>query len=139
MNRRAGITNMSIDSIGNFLTVIRNGLSVKKRSVKAASSKMNVNIANVLKEEGYIKDFKEDSEGGKPSLTIFLKYVNGESPIHEIKRISKPSRRYYENLKKISPVIGGLGISILSTSSGLMTDRQARKAGVGGEVICHIW
>ena len=130
---------MSIDSIGDFLTTIRNGLLVSKRLVTVPSSNMKVNLAVVLKEEGYIRDFKVEKTGAKSTLTIFLKYIKGESPIHEIKRVSKLSCRYYERLSQITPVIGGLGISILSTSSGLMTDRQAKVNGVGGEVICHIW
>ncbi len=130
---------MSIDTVGDFLTIIRNGLLVKKRSITAPSSKMKVGIATVLKEEGYVKDFKLEENDGKNSITVLLKYIHGESPINEITRVSKPSRRYYERLNKISSVIGGLGISILSTNLGLMTDRQARKKSVGGEVICHIW
>lgn len=130
---------MSVDSIGNFLTVIRNGLLVGKRSITDSGSKMKVNIATVLKEEGYIKDFKAVEEEGKLRLTIFLKYVNGESVIHEITRVSKPSCRRYERLNGITSVVGGLGTSILTTSSGIITDRRARELGVGGEVICHIW
>lgn len=130
---------MSVDSIGDFLTVVRNGLMVGKRSVTVPTSKMKVNIATVLKDEGYIKDFQTVEEKGKVSLTVFCKYVNGESVIHEIERISKPSCRLYERLNKIKPVVGGLGISILTTSSGVITDRRARELGVGGEVICHIW
>ena len=131
---------MSVDSIGDFLTVVRNGLMVGKRFVVVPSSKVKVNIAAVLKDEGYIKDFKAVAEeNNKASLTIFLKYVNGESTINEITRISKPSRRCYERLNTLTSVVGGLGISILTTSSGIMTDRQAKKLGIGGEVICHVW
>jgi len=94
----------------------------------------------VLKDEGFIKEFKKsEDEDGKLSLTVFLKYVDGESAINEIKRISKPSRRQYQRSNNITKVVGGLGISILSTSSGIMTDLQARKKTVGGEVICHVW
>jgi len=131
---------MSIDSIGDFLTIIRNGLMVSKRLVKIPSSNLKVDIAQVLKNEGYIKDFKvEKKEDNKTELTVFLKYVNGESVIHEIKRVSTPGGRCYERCDKIEPIIGGLGIAILSTSSGVITDREARKLGVGGEVICSIW
>ena len=131
---------MSIDSVGNFLTEIRNALLISKRSVKVPFSKMNVAIVDVLKEEGYIRDFKKVEEDGcRNSLLINLKYVKGESVIHELKRISKPSRRSYEGSGNLTSVIGGLGISILTTSSGLMTDREARKRGIGGEVICHVW
>ncbi len=130
---------MSLDSIGDFLTVIRNALMIKKREVSAPCSKLKMNIAQVLKNEGYIKDFQISEDGCKRSLTIFLKYVKGEPVIHEITRVSKPSRRYYERSKNLKRVIGGLGISIVSTSSGVMTDIQARKQLVGGEVICRVW
>jgi small subunit ribosomal protein S8 len=132
---------MSIDSIGDFLTVIRNGVSVAKRSVKVPYSNLKFNIAKVLKDEGYIKDFNKESgeDKVKSYLTIHLKYVNGECAIHEISRVSKPGRRCYEGLNKLTPVIGGLGVSILTTSAGVITDRQAKKLAVGGEVICHVW
>ncbi len=130
---------MSRDMIGDFLTIIRNGLKVNKRSVAIPSSVLKVEIAKVLKDEGYIKDFKISEEDSKKTLTVFLKYVDGESVIHEITSISTPGRRQYESSKSITPVIGGLGISILTTSSGVITDRQAKKLGVGGEVICHVW
>ncbi len=130
---------MSKDTIGDFLTVIRNGLMVRKRRVTVPSSKMRERIVTVLKDEGYIKDFALKNEDQKQSLTIFLKYVDGQPVIHEIKRASKPSRRVYERCDKITPVIGGLGTAILTTSSGIMTDRQAKKSGIGGEVICRVW
>lgn len=130
---------MSVDSIGDFLTIIRNALMVKKRTVTTPSSGLRMNIAQVLKAEGYIKDFQVNEQDGKRSLTVHLKYVKGESVIHEITRISKPSRRHYERSKNLERVIGGLGISIVSTSAGVMTDAQARKQSVGGEVICRIW
>jgi small subunit ribosomal protein S8 len=136
---KSGNLNMSRDMIGDFLTIIRNGLKVNKRSVVVPSSILKVEIAKVLKEEGYIKDFKVSEEDAKKSLTIFLKYVDGESVIHEIKSVSTPGRRQYENSKSVTSVIGGLGISILTTSSGVVTDRQAKKLNVGGEVICHVW
>ena len=130
---------MSIDSIGNFCTVIRNGLRVGKRFVTVPSSQLKVNIATVLKDEGYIKDFKiEEEDKVKKNLTIYIKYVNGESVIHKITRISKPSRRY-ERFNQLTPVIGGLGISILTTSSGVITDQKAKTLGIGGEIICHVW
>jgi small subunit ribosomal protein S8 len=130
---------MSRDTISDFLTIIRNGLMVNKRSVILPSSNLKIEIAKVLKEEGYIRDFKISEEDSKKKLTILLKYVDGESVIHEITRVSTPGCRQYENSKSISTVIGGLGISILTTSSGIITDRQAKKLGVGGEVICHVW
>jgi small subunit ribosomal protein S8 len=131
---------MSIDSIGDFLTVMRNGLMVRKRSVSVPYSTMKYNIAKVLKDEGFIKDFKqEENEDNKQSLTVFLKYIEGESVIHEIRRISTPGRRYYERNTALTSVVGGLGISILTTSSGIMTDKLARAKAIGGEVICHVW
>lgn len=130
---------MSRDTIGDFLTIIRNGLKVNKRSVVIPCSNLKIEIAKVLKDEGYIRDFKVSGDEKKKDLTIFLKYVDGESVIHEITRISKSGCRHYEGSKSVVPVIGGLGISILTTSSGVVTDRQAKKLGVGGEVICHVW
>jgi small subunit ribosomal protein S8 len=131
---------MSIDSIGNFLTIMRNGLMKSRRWVVVPFSKEKQGIAVVLKDEGFIKDFQRiELEQGKPQLKIFFKYVNGESPIHEIKRISTPGRRKYEGLSNMTSVIGGLGISILTTSKGIISDKQAQKLSVGGEVICHIW
>ncbi|MFA6527425.1 MAG: 30S ribosomal protein S8 [Candidatus Babeliales bacterium] len=130
---------MSIDVIGDFLTVIRNGLAVGKKFVAVPHSSMKSNIAKVLKEEGFIKDFKQEDVDGKASLIVYLKYVKGEPVIHEIKRISKPSNRYFERSNKLTSVIGGLGVSIISTSSGIVTDRYARANALGGEVICHVW
>ncbi|MFC1894938.1 30S ribosomal protein S8 [Candidatus Dependentiae bacterium] len=131
---------MSVDVIGDFLTVIRNALMVYKRSIVVPNSKCKVGIAIVLKDEGFIRDFKiEENDQNKSVLHVFLKYVDGESVINEITRISTPGRRCYEGSKKITPVIGGLGISVVSTSKGIMTDRQARKVSVGGEVFCHVW
>ena len=131
---------MSIDVIGDFLTVIRNALVIYKRFVMIPCSKMKIGVVQVLKDEGFIKEFEKiEDEHGKQFLKIFLKYVDGQPAINEIVRISTPGCRYYENSKKITPVIGGLGVSILTTSSGIMTDRQARKLSVGGEVICHVW
>lgn len=131
---------MSIDVIGNFLTVIRNGLSVRRKTVSVPMSKLKEGMASILKAEGYLKDFSvETDENNKPVLTLVLKYVKGESVIHEIGRVSKPSCRRYESYKNLKSVVGGLGISILSTSSGIMTDQQAKKLGVGGEVLCYVW
>lgn len=131
---------MSIDSMGDFLTAIRNAILVSKRSVTVPFSKMKMGVAEVLKDEGFIRDFeKVEGEGVRDSLTVYLKYMDGESVIHKIKRISKPGRRRYENMKNMETVIGGLGISILSTNAGIITDKKAKKLSVGGEVICHVW
>lgn len=131
---------MSVDMIGDFLTAIRNALLVSKRSITVPFSQMRMGVAQVLKEEGYIRDFKKtENEKGQINLTVHLKYVDGEAVIHEIKRISSPGRRHYESLRNITPVIGGLGISILSTNAGIITDKKARELSVGGEVLCHVW
>ncbi len=131
---------MSIDTLGDFLTVIRNALAVRKRFIKVYSSRIKMNVASVLKEEGYIKDFIiEQDDTGKSLLTVHLKYVKGDSVIHEITRVSKPSRRVYERLNTLAPVIGGLGVSIISTNAGVITDKKARELQVGGEVICYVW
>ncbi|MFH1643987.1 MAG: 30S ribosomal protein S8 [bacterium] len=130
---------MSIDTISDFLTSIRNALMVSKRSVVIPFSKMKLDIAKVLKEEGYIKDYQQiEKESGHKDLVIFLKYVQGRSAISEIKRISTPGRRSYIGINKMKRIDGGLGVAILSTNKGIITDSQARKFVVGGEVICHI-
>ena len=131
---------MSIDVIGNFLTIIRNALMVGKRRATMFSSNEKLGIAKVLKDEGFIRDF-EKFEDDKKSLflTIHLKYVNGEPAINEITRISTPGRRYYEGTKNMTSVIGGLGVSILTTNKGIITDKQAKQLSVGGEVLCHVW
>lgn len=131
---------MSIDSIGNFLTIIRNGLMVSKPSVIAPHARMNQDIASVLKEEGFIRDFVvSTNDAGKKSLKVIFKYVDSESVIHEITRKSKPSRRLYVGAQNIEPVISGLGVSILTTSKGVMSHKKAETLGVGGEVICTVW
>lgn len=131
---------MSIDTIGDFLTVIRNGLMVSKPFVVIPYSKVKFEIAKILKEEGFIKDcvlLEDDPK--KQAMKVFLKYVDNESVIHEIVRASRPGRRYYSGATSIKPVIGGLGISILSTNRGVMTNKKAKKLNVGGEIICTVW
>ena len=131
---------MSIDVIGNFLTVIRNALMVSHRSAVVPFSKMRAGIAKVLQDEGYIKGFKDYvGEDGKKRLSLDLKYFEGESVIHEITRVSTPGRRYYENLRTMKTIKGGLGIAILSTNVGIITDREAKRLSVGGEVLCSVW
>ena len=132
---------MSIDSIADFLTIIRNGVMVSKSFVTAPYSKMRHSIAQILKNEGFITDFvilNADSDA-KKTLKVVLKYVDGESVIHEIQRVSKPGRRVYVGNKEIKPVIGQLGVSILTTSRGVIANKQAKKLSVGGEVICTVW
>jgi small subunit ribosomal protein S8 len=130
---------MSIDSIGNFLTIIRNGFVVGKQFVEAPYSTINLNIAHILKDEGFIKSVEVSGGEIKKNLKVTLKYVAGESVIHEIRRLSRPGRRYYEGARTLRPVRGNLGVSILSTNKGLMTDKRARELLVGGEVICSVW
>jgi len=129
---------MSSDSIGNFLTVIRNGIMASKPYIITPFSKFRLDIASTLKQEGFIKDAVVVDEG-KKSLKIFLKYVDGESAIHEIKLMSSPGRRIYKRNNAFAPVIGGLGVAIVSTNKGVMTDKCARQMAVGGEVICTVW
>jgi len=130
---------MSTDVIGNFLTIIRNGIMSSQLYVVAPHSKIKHSIAEILKHEGFIKDVVIEEADGKKQLKVFLKYVDGECAIHEIKRMSKLSRRDYKGLAMIKPVIGGLGVSILTTNRGVITNKQAREYGVGGEVICTVW
>jgi small subunit ribosomal protein S8 len=126
------------DPIADMLTRIRNALSVGKISVSMPSSKQKVAIATVLKEEGYIQDYKDSTEGSKPVLEIELKYYEGKPVIELLQRVSRPGLRVYKNKSELPQVLGGLGVAIVSTSSGLMTDRNARHAGHGGEIVCYV-
>lgn len=131
---------MSIDTIGNFLTIIRNGIMASKPFVTAPYSTVRQHIAQTLKESGFIKDVVVvDEESGHKVLKIYLKYVRGESAIHEITRVSTPGMRVYSGISQVNPVIGGLGVTILSTNRGILTQAQARALNVGGEVICTVW
>ena len=129
---------MMTDPIADLLTRIRNGLHANKVDVSMRTSKQKQAIAQVLKDEGFIKDFAVQDEDGKNVLTINLKYFEGQPVIGKIKRISRPGLRVYKGSNEIPKVMGGLGISIISTSKGLMSDRAARKAGHGGEVLCTV-
>lgn len=131
---------MSIDTIGDFLTVIRNAVARSRGSVVAPYSRLKHRIAELLKNEGFIRDFAiEDTPEGHRRLKVFLKYVNGEAVIHEISRVSSPGQRVYEGASQLRRVVGGLGISIVTTSHGIMTDKEARQRKVGGEVLCMVW
>ncbi len=132
---------MSIDAIGNFLTIIRNGLMNSSPFVVMPYSNMRYEITQILKDEGFIKNFAilNENELTQKSIKIFLKYVDGESAIHEITRISRPGRRMYSGIKNVKPVIGGLGLSILTTNKGVITHKKAKELGLGGEVLCTIW
>lgn len=125
------------DPIADMLTRIRNGQVANKIEVTMPSSKLKLAIAKVLKNEGYISDFTA-TEGSKSELTITLKYYNGKPVVDSIKRISRPGLRIYKNKHNLPVVMGGLGIAVVSTSQGVMTDRAARQAGLGGEIICYV-
>ena len=126
------------DPIADMLTRIRNALASDKVSVSMPSSKQKVAIADVLKAEGYITEYSVSGDDKKPELNIDLKYYQGEPVIELIERISTPGRRVYKAAQEIPSVKGGLGVAIVSTSKGLMSDRQARKEGHGGEVLCFV-
>ena len=126
------------DPLADMLTRIRNALGRGKASVTLPSSKLKVSVAKVLKDEGYVNDYAV-SEGAKPELTIDLKYFQGKPVIAELDRVSRPGLRAYSGKKTLPTVRGGLGVAIVSTSKGVMTDRAARQAGIGGEVICTVF
>ncbi len=128
------------DPIADFLTQIRNAVKVKKETCTVPYSKMKASIAGILKECGYIRGFSEAEETGKKrTLTIELKYVDGEPAITELQRISRPGRRLYFGAREIPKVLGGMGAGILTTSHGLMTDRKARQQKLGGEMVAKVW
>ena len=126
------------DPIADMLTRIRNAQMVEKVTVAMPSSKVKIAIAQVLKDEGYIDDFAVKSEGAKSELNIALKYYAGRPVIERIERVSKPGLRIYKGRSNIPQVMNGLGVAIVSTSRGVMTDRKARANGVGGEVLCYV-
>ena len=126
------------DPIADMLTRIRNAQASEKVSVQMPCSKVKVAIAAVLKDEGYIEDFKVSADAGKSMLEIGLKYYAGRPVIEKIERVSRPGLRIYRASRDIPPVMNGLGIAIVSTSRGVMTDRKARASGVGGEVLCIV-
>jgi small subunit ribosomal protein S8 len=126
------------DPIADFLTRIRNGQSSGKAEVNVPASKLKLAIAKVLKEEGYIEDFNSVVQDGKPTLAVQLKYFQGRPVIDRIERVSRPGLRVYKGKDELPAVLGGLGVAIVSTSQGVMTDRQARAAGHGGEVLCIV-
>ena len=127
------------DPIADMLTRIRNGHKIRAESVLMPSSKIKINIARVLVEEGYINGYQEeDLENNKKNLLINLKYYEGRPVIEKIERVSRPGLRVYKPTNELPKVMGGLGILILSTSKGVMSDRQARKQGQGGEILCVV-
>lgn len=129
---------MMTDPIADMLTRIRNGQSAGKVDVSMPSSKAKIAIAKVMKDEGYVTDYSVNKENKKPVLTVTLKYFEGRPVIDHMKRVSRPGLRIYKGKGELPRVLNGLGIAIVSTSAGLMTDRQAREAGCGGEIICTL-
>jgi small subunit ribosomal protein S8 len=132
---------MSIsDPIADMLTRIRNAAKAKFNSVDIPGSKLKMNLAEVLKNEGFIRNYKFIKDSKQGIVRIYLKYGNGQSNIiMGIKRVSKPGRRVYLKSKDVKPILNGLGLSILSTSKGIMTDKEARKENIGGEILCNVW
>ncbi len=129
---------MMTDPIADMLTRVRNAQSALKVDVTMPSSKLKVAIAKVLLDEGYITAYSAD-DAAKPSLTVTLKYYEGRPVIDELKRISRPGLRIYKNKNELPKILNGLGIAIVSTSAGVMTDRSARDAGRGGEILCTVY
>lgn len=128
------------DPIGDMLTRIRNGQKASKSSVKSPSSKLRMNVLETLKREGFIRGFEvSEPQKGKPELSIELKYYQGIGVIEKVDRVSKPGRRVYSGVKDLTPIRNGLGISILSTPKGVLSDSEAREANVGGEVLCTVY
>jgi len=126
------------DPIADMLTRIRNAQSANKVSVSMPNSKVKMGIASVLKDEGYITDFRVDENNGKPQLEVTLKYFQGRGVIDDIRRASRPGLRIYRGKDDLPRVLDGLGIAIVSTSQGFMTDAAAKSAGFGGEIICYV-
>jgi len=131
---------MTTDPIADFLTRIRNGALAKHPRVEMPSSKMKIEIARILKEEGYLANYKVVEEKGRKTLRVFLRYTpDRRSVITDLRRVSRPGSRRYVGKFGIKPVVGGMGIAIVSTPRGLMTGSSARKEGVGGELLCEVW
>lgn len=128
------------DPIADMLTRIRNGLAAEKREVSVPASRSKLAILKILKDEGYITDYAETvDDRNLPSIRVALKYHHGRPVIEELVRVSKPGRRVYQGVGELAPVAGGLGIAIVSTSKGMMTEKQARKEGAGGEIVCTVF
>jgi small subunit ribosomal protein S8 len=131
---------MVSDPIADMLTRIRNANMAEKQSVEMPHSKMKSEVARLLKQEGFIRDFSVENIEGKMSLHLTLKYTQEREPVIQgLRRVSKPSCRKYANAEEVPRVLGGIGVALLSTSSGVITDSEARKENIGGEVLCYIW
>ena len=127
------------DPVADFLTRIRNAIRARHQKLDVPASKLKVEIARILKEEGYISNYKTQEEAGKPMLRVYLKYIGAEAVILDLARVSRPGCRVYIGHDEIKRVQGGLGISIMTTPKGVMTGKQARREGVGGELLCEVW
>ncbi len=128
------------DPVADFLTRIRNGIGARQQKVDVPASKLKLELARILKEEGFISNFKATEEEGRKVLRVYLKYGNNnEAAISRLQRVSSPGCRVYVGHNEIPRVLGGMGINILTTPQGVMTGRDARKHGVGGEILCEIW
>jgi small subunit ribosomal protein S8 len=128
------------DPVADFLTRIRNSMRARHQKLDVPASKLKSEIARILKEEGYVANYKAAEEDGHPVLRVYLKYgANNEAAIRDLRRVSRPGCRVYIGRDEIKRVQGGLGISILTTPKGVMTGRQARREGVGGEFLCEVW
>ncbi len=130
---------MYTDTIADMLTRIRNAIMANHERVEVPSSRIKKMIITILREEGYIKNFKVVEDEGKEKIIIYLKYINEEPVIRGLERISKPSRRVYSGKDDIPVVLGGYGIAIISTPQGIMTGKRAAELGIGGEVLCKVW
>ena len=128
------------DPVADLLTRIRNAINARQQKLDVPASKLKMEIARILKEEGYLANFKATEENGQKVLRLYLKYgSNNDAAITNLARVSRPGCRVYVGHNEIPRVLGGLGISILTTPKGVMTGRQARKSGVGGEILCEVW
>ena len=127
------------DPIADMLTRIRNANAAKHATVAVPFSRIKESIANILKNEGYIVDYEIKEEGANKDIVVTLKFVDGEEVVKGLRRISKPGRRVYSSVENLPKVLGGLGIAIVSTPKGVLTDKECRKHSVGGEILCYIW
>ena len=127
------------DPIADMLTRLRNGNTARHTDVKVPFSKIKESMANILKNEGYITSYEIKEEGNIRDIVVTLKYMDGDAVIKGLKRISKPGRRVYTSVENLPKVLGGLGIAIVSTPKGVITDKECRKHSVGGEVLCYVW
>jgi len=130
---------MITDPIADMLTIMRNGLAVNKTEVRMPFSRLKNELARLLKDEGYISAYEKEENNSKPQLKVVLKYENGSPVIHSLKKISKPGRRIYRKKNELPIVLNNYGLAVVSTPKGLLTNHEAKKLGLGGEVICEIY